>query len=108
MKTIKGILHLFSETGTEGGYWAIQDENFIFPPTETWPHGNHPMAKKSKKSAAHPPDQSIIATLEGLRKEVADGVVLIPQYDVDYVWNTCTQRILHLIEKYEKGEGLFQ
>ncbi len=38
MRTIKGPLHLYSETGTEGGYWAIQDENFIFPPTETWPH----------------------------------------------------------------------
>ncbi len=24
-----GILHLFSETGTEGGYWAFQDERFI-------------------------------------------------------------------------------
>jgi hypothetical protein len=38
METIKGTLHLYSETGTEGGYWAIQDENFIFPPTEEWPH----------------------------------------------------------------------
>ena len=27
--TIRGILHLWSETGTEGGHWALQDERFI-------------------------------------------------------------------------------
>lgn len=27
---IKGELHLYSETGSEGGWWAIQDENYIF------------------------------------------------------------------------------
>lgn len=25
----KGVLHLYSETGTEGGFWALQDERFI-------------------------------------------------------------------------------
>jgi len=35
---IRGTLHLYSETGTEGGYWAIQDERFITPPTADWPH----------------------------------------------------------------------
>ena len=35
---IKGTLFLWSETGTEGGYWAIQDERFIEPPTGDWPH----------------------------------------------------------------------
>jgi hypothetical protein len=29
MSIIKGVLHLYSETGTEGGYWAIQDERHI-------------------------------------------------------------------------------
>jgi hypothetical protein len=49
METIKGTLFLYSETGTEGGYWAIQDERFIQPPTEDWPHprwsydGLHPL-----------------------------------------------------------------
>ncbi len=37
-KVIRGPLHLYSETGTEGGWWAIQDEHFITPPTEEWPH----------------------------------------------------------------------
>lgn len=26
---LRGVLHLWSETGTEGGYWAFQDERFI-------------------------------------------------------------------------------
>lgn len=26
---MKGVLELFSETGTEGGFWAFQDEAFI-------------------------------------------------------------------------------
>jgi hypothetical protein len=29
MRRITGILHVFAETGTEGGSWAIQDEGFI-------------------------------------------------------------------------------
>lgn len=26
---VSGKLHLHSETGTEGGYWALQDANYI-------------------------------------------------------------------------------
>jgi hypothetical protein len=41
MTKIKGVLHLFSETGTEGGWWAIQDERHIRkdpnnPTGESW------------------------------------------------------------------------
>jgi hypothetical protein len=35
---IRGKCHLHSETGTEGGHWALQDERFIEPPTPEWPH----------------------------------------------------------------------
>ena len=28
-KVLKGRLTFYSETGTEGGYWAFQDENYI-------------------------------------------------------------------------------
>ena len=35
--TFKGVLHFFSETGTEGGSWAFQDERFITPPTKSHP-----------------------------------------------------------------------
>lgn len=37
-KIIRGVLHLWSETGTEGGHWALQDERFITPATKEWPH----------------------------------------------------------------------
>lgn len=30
---IKGVTTFFSETGTEGGYWAVQDEKHIHPNT---------------------------------------------------------------------------
>ena len=29
MTTYKGVLVFHSETGTEGGYWAFQDEKFM-------------------------------------------------------------------------------
>lgn len=32
MTTYNGILHFFSETGTEGGTWAFQDEKFMHLP----------------------------------------------------------------------------
>ena len=35
---LKGVLHFWSETGTEGGRWAFQNEKFISPPTSDWPH----------------------------------------------------------------------
>ena len=30
MQVLYGVCHFHSETGTEGGYWAFQDEKFIF------------------------------------------------------------------------------
>ena len=30
-KELKGVCFFYSETGTEGGYWAFQDECFIKP-----------------------------------------------------------------------------
>jgi len=30
---MEGVLEFFSETGTEGGYWAFQDKKFITPNT---------------------------------------------------------------------------
>lgn len=32
---MNGVCLFWSETGTEGGYWAFQDRRFIKPPTET-------------------------------------------------------------------------
>lgn len=28
-QALKGICHFFTETGTEGGFWAFQDNNYI-------------------------------------------------------------------------------
>jgi hypothetical protein len=46
--------------------------------------------------------------LEGLRKEVLAGGVLLPYLPEERAWNDCIQRTLDLIDKYKKGEGLFQ
>lgn len=32
-RVLEGVCHFHSETGTEGGYWAFQDKNFIKPNT---------------------------------------------------------------------------
>ena len=29
MKEMKGVCLLFSETGTEGGWWAMQEDGFV-------------------------------------------------------------------------------
>jgi len=34
---LRGLLQFWSETGTEGGYWAFQDERFIDPASRDWP-----------------------------------------------------------------------
>ena len=47
---IRGTLHLWSETGTEGGYWALQDERHIvsgcscpmgYPPNQPHSHWSY-------------------------------------------------------------------
>lgn len=35
-KEVIGILHFWSETGTEGGYWALQDTDFILKIVPGW------------------------------------------------------------------------
>ncbi len=37
---LEGVCHFWSETGTEGGYWAFQNAKYIFASTPEWPHGN--------------------------------------------------------------------
>jgi len=59
--TLHGVLHLFSETGTEGGYWAFQDERFITPNTTRfscrkcgayWDKGHRPQGPVADEQAA--------------------------------------------------------
>ena len=35
---LEGVCCVHWETGYEGSPWAFQDERFIEPPTEEWPH----------------------------------------------------------------------
>ncbi len=36
---LTGLLNFFTETGTEGGFWAFQDSRHISPPTPEFPRG---------------------------------------------------------------------
>jgi hypothetical protein len=58
METIKGTLFLYSETGTEGGYWAIQDEKFIGKRDDGSPYwsydGLHPLEDGDHLKIYHP------------------------------------------------------
>lgn len=38
MASYSGVLHFYSETGTEGGYWAFQDQSYMYlpPPDDKW------------------------------------------------------------------------
>jgi hypothetical protein len=37
IKEMKGVCFLFSETGTEGGWWAMQEDDFVTE-DEQWSH----------------------------------------------------------------------
>jgi hypothetical protein len=39
MKEMKEVCFLFSETGTEGGWWAMQEDGFITPDGDWRPEG---------------------------------------------------------------------
>ncbi|MDP2598330.1 MAG: hypothetical protein Q8P49_00695 [Candidatus Liptonbacteria bacterium] len=38
MEALRGVLHFWFETGTEGGHWAFQDARFISPDGIQWSH----------------------------------------------------------------------
>lgn len=49
-KTLDGILHFYSETGTEGGFFAVQDEKYISDlgkVTEQWKYEGLHLLKDS-------------------------------------------------------------
>lgn len=63
---LKGVLHLWSETGTEGGYWAFQDERFIEPPTDDYPYakwsydGLHVLENGDELTIYHPETNKVV------------------------------------------------
>lgn len=46
--------------------------------------------------------------LDGLRTEIIAGKVLIPKNAEDIAWNGANDRAIRILDKYRKGEGLFQ
>ena len=62
------------------------------------------MAKKKSKK----PSKETIAALEGVRKETIAGCVLIPILPEDRAWNDSRVAVMSIIEKYKRGDGLFQ
>jgi len=65
------------------------------------------MAKKSKL-VIRKPAKATIAALEGARKEIVAGGVLLPKSAEDRVWNQCIERAVDILKRYKTGHGLFQ
>ncbi len=72
-----GVLHFWSETGTEGGYWAFQNERFISPPTKDWPH---PRWSYDGLYVLENSDQLTIYSKDDPNKVVWEGTVNLLQY----------------------------
>lgn len=64
---IKGKLHFWSETGTEGGYWAIQNEKYIKkvlkseinPTGEEWDYEGLHILEDGEELIIFKPDNSV-------------------------------------------------
>ena len=59
LKEIKGVCFLFSETGTEGGWWAVQEDGFV---TETghWEYEGLNYLKEGDDFTVYAEDGSIL------------------------------------------------
>ncbi len=67
--SLEGILHLHSETGTEGGYWAFQDSLFISG--EDWSYEGLHILKDGDQLTIYHPDN---------KNEVWSGVIALKQH----------------------------
>jgi hypothetical protein len=71
----KGVVHFYTETGTEGGYWAFQDERFITkvdPPK--WSYEGLHILKDG--------DHLTIFSKENPNEIVWDGTIQLRQHDL--------------------------
>lgn len=80
-KELEGVLHFWSETGTEGGYWAFQDKNFITPNTtyfvctkcgKPWDKEKNPNGLPHKQTESLVVDRLI--TLDKIVDELEKGI----------------------------------
>ncbi|MDP4010531.1 MAG: hypothetical protein Q8P37_01590 [Candidatus Spechtbacteria bacterium] len=77
VKVLMGILHFFSETGTEGGYWAFQDSRFItknttrFTCTKCWAYLDTEADPDSPLQVTHvmPLDEALEEEESGKRRQ---------------------------------------
>ena len=56
-KALRGVCFFFSETGTEGGYWAFQDSAYIKSPEE-WSYDGLHVLKNGDRLTIFSPDDS--------------------------------------------------
>jgi hypothetical protein len=49
-----------------------------------------------------------VQTLEGIRKEIIASKCLITTTEAGRTWNDASDRAVHIIDMYRRGEGLFQ
>jgi hypothetical protein len=59
MKVMKGVCFLFSETGTEGGRWAIQEDGFVTPDGH-WSYDGLQILKEGDDFTVYAEDGSVL------------------------------------------------
>ena len=102
--SLEGILFLYSETGTEGGYWAFQDYRFVEKNTNRYACRHCGLYWDKEKSETQPPNPEPIGfcdpddhsfelvsdenwSYEGLHiLEDGDELIIYHPYTGDEVW----------------------
>lgn len=78
---IRGPIHLFTETGTEGGYWAIQDEDHIEKGKGIIPPGSDAWSYKGLYILQNG-DRLTILDKDNPVRAVWEGVINLKEYPV--------------------------
>lgn len=78
-RSLRGVCHFHSETGTEGGFWAFQDEKFISPPCAEFPKGQW---SYKGLHILKDGDRLTIYDKNDYQKVVWRGVIKLKQYSV--------------------------
>lgn len=69
-RMLRGVCYLYSETGTEGGYWAFQDNRYITP--RDWPYEGLHILENG--------DQLTIYSLDNPTQIVWSGTISLRQH----------------------------
>jgi hypothetical protein len=60
MKEMRGVCFLFSETGTEGGWWAIQEDGFLCEDGIHWKYEGLQYLKEGDDFTVYAEDGSVL------------------------------------------------